>query len=87
MNDKTTYLVTGDEPIKVTYSDQAAEFIDSNKPKRPRMLDRQLPTSKHASGRVKPLSKGRKRRLDNKDKRAFQARLSMAVDERALRNG
>lgn len=76
-----------EEPVEVKISDEVQKFLDASKPAVSRKLDRQVPTSKHASGRVKPLSKDRKRRLDNKDKRASQARLSMAVDERTLRNG
>lgn len=87
MNDKTTYLVTNDEPIKVTYSDQAAEFIEDSKPTTTRSLGRQLPTSKHAAGRTKPLSEDRKRRATNKMNKLHQTILTQEVDKRRLADG
>jgi hypothetical protein len=76
-----------EEPVEVKISDEVQKFLDASKPAVSRKLGREVPTSKHANGRRKPLNQDRARRAANKADKSFQARLSQEVDKRSLGNG
>lgn len=73
-----------EEPVTVKISDEVQEFLDSTRPPVSRKLGREVPTSKHAKGRQKPLTKDHKTRAANKRDKEFRARLSQEVDKRRL---
>lgn len=71
-----------EDPVEIKFSEDVKKWLKDNKPKT--VLDRQLPTSKHAAGRQKPLSKKDRARAQRKLDRLQQALKTHEIDKRRL---